>query len=177
MWLFSESGCLLSRNECWFWLFSKLVCVNQMKRRDIFIIRDVEWRSTFFSSVKFVVCCKNFEDFQTDLYVKTNSFPLKSVVCNYNWARAEADDHVDFHYCIFLWKITTIVTMIVTLITVVVTMTLTVDKLTVLLAVFVFVEWEPVWSLLGFVWSVEILFLRYFTQKMHLLEKNTFLVW
>ena len=78
---------------------------------------------------------------------------------------------------IFLWKITTMLTMIVTLITVVVTMTLTVDKLTVLLAVFVFVEWEPVWSLLGFVWSVEILFLRYFTQKMHLLEKNTFLVW
>lgn len=99
MWLFSGSGCLLSRNECWFWLFSKLVCVNQMKRRDIFIIRDVEWRSTFFSSVKFVVCCKNFVDFQIDLYVKTNSFPLKSVVCNYNWARAEADDHVDFHYC------------------------------------------------------------------------------
>lgn len=25
-------------------------------------------------------------------------FPLKSVVCNYAWARAEADDRVDFDY-------------------------------------------------------------------------------
>ena len=74
------------------------LCVKQMKRKDIFIIHDVERRSTVFSPIKLVDCCKNFVNFQIDFYVKTDSFPLKSVVCNYTWARAEADDCADFDY-------------------------------------------------------------------------------
>lgn len=43
-----------------------------MKPKDIFIIHDVERRSTVFPAIKFVVCCKNFVDFQINLYVKTD---------------------------------------------------------------------------------------------------------
>ena len=39
----------------------------------------------------FVVCCKTFVDFQIDFFVKTDSFPLRTVKWRYSWARAEAD--------------------------------------------------------------------------------------
>lgn len=47
----------------------------------------------------FVVCCKNFVDFQIDLYVIENSVPLRSVICNNAQARVNVDvGGIDFDY-------------------------------------------------------------------------------
>ena len=47
----------------------------------------------------FVVCCKNFVDFQIELYVIENSVPLTSVVYNYAQARVNVDvGGIDFDY-------------------------------------------------------------------------------
>ena len=39
----------------------------------------------------YVACCNKFVDFQIDLFVKTDLFPLRTVDCRYSWARVDAD--------------------------------------------------------------------------------------
>ena len=66
---------------------------------DIFIIHNWSQRRSNFSPIKFVECCKSFVGFQIDLFVKENSFTLRSVVCNYAWTRCNIDDDgIDFDY-------------------------------------------------------------------------------
>ena len=40
--------------------------------------------------------CKNFVDFQIDLFIKDGLFPLKKINCNYTWARRDYESDVDF---------------------------------------------------------------------------------
>ena len=70
------------------------------KRRNIenLIIRNcTERRRSCFFPTKFVVCCKAFGDFQIELFVKEESFSLRRVTCNYAFAAENVEAfHIDF---------------------------------------------------------------------------------
>lgn len=63
---------------------------------DVLIIKNSGLRSNRMLSVTFVACCKNFIDFQIDLFIKASLFPLKKIDCNYPWARGIADFESSF---------------------------------------------------------------------------------
>ena len=54
--------------------------------------------------VTYVVYCEKFNDFQIDLFVKTELLPLRAVDCRYSWARADVyldyrtDDFSEIYY-------------------------------------------------------------------------------
>ena len=50
----------------------------------------------------YIACCKKFVDFQIDLFVKTESFPLRTIDCRYSWARADVDFVYEAYYDNFL---------------------------------------------------------------------------
>ena len=70
-------------------------CVKLKGWNDIFIIKNSS-RTSGVSPfhVTYIACCKKFVDFQIDLFVKTDSFPLGTVDSRYSWARTD----VDFDY-------------------------------------------------------------------------------
>ena len=63
-------------------------CVELKGWNDIFIIKNTSRTSgaSLFHET-YVACCNNFVGFQIDLFVKTDSFPLRTVDCRYSWAR------------------------------------------------------------------------------------------
>ena len=74
-------------------------CLKQKNYNDIFIIHDWSQRRSNFSPAKFVACCRSSVDFHIDLFFKESLFPLRSVVCNYAWVRYNIDnDSIDFDY-------------------------------------------------------------------------------
>ena len=75
-------------------------CTKEKTYKDIFIIRDcTDRRQSCFFLIKFVICCKEFVDFQIDLFVKEESFPLRSVTCNYAFAAKNVETpNIDFDY-------------------------------------------------------------------------------
>ena len=60
----------------------------------LFIIEDTGWNSSL-SPVTFTACYKKFVDFQIDLFVKTDSFPLRTINCRYSVARRD-DTYFDY---------------------------------------------------------------------------------
>ena len=66
-------------------------CFKQKKYTYIFIIHDWTQKRSKIFPVKFIACCKRSIDHQIDLFVKENSFPLGSVVFNYAWTRENVD--------------------------------------------------------------------------------------
>ena len=67
-------------------------CVELKGWNDIFITKNTSRTSggsPFHET--YVACCKKFADFQIDLFVKPDSFPLRRVYCRYSWARADTD--------------------------------------------------------------------------------------
>ena len=86
-------------------IFKKSVSERERERerkyKDIFVIRDWPERTrSQFSPTKFVVCCKAFVDFQIDLFVKKETFPLIKITCNYSLM--DDDYKIDFDYNEFL---------------------------------------------------------------------------
>ena len=59
-------------------------CLEEREFKDVVVLCDMtERRLSQFYPTKFVVCCRAFADFQIDLFVKTKTFPLKTISCNY----------------------------------------------------------------------------------------------
>ena len=52
---------------------------------DVFLIKNPSGTPTNLIQVTYLACCKNFVDFQIDLSVKTESFPLRTIDCRYSW--------------------------------------------------------------------------------------------
>ena len=50
------------------------------------------------SLVTFIDYCKKFVDFQIDLSIKRESFPLRTIDCRYSWARRDADFDYDDNF-------------------------------------------------------------------------------
>ena len=78
-------------------------CLKEKRYRDIFVIhvlyRKKERRPSYFFPTKFVVCCKAFFNFQIQLSVKEESFPFRKVTCNYAFAAENVEvSHIDFGY-------------------------------------------------------------------------------
>ena len=67
-------------------------CVELKGWNDILIIKNTSRTSgvSLFHET-YVACCEKFADFQIDLFVKTDSFSLRTVECRYSWARTDAD--------------------------------------------------------------------------------------
>ena len=51
---------------------------------DIFIIKNSSQTSTNLIQVTYIACCKKFAGFQIDFFVKTESFPLRTIDCRYS---------------------------------------------------------------------------------------------
>ena len=71
---------------------------------DIFVIKNPT-RTPFRSiQLSYIACCKKFVNFQIDLFVKTESFPLRTIDCRYRWTRAdvgfdyEDDNFIEIYY-------------------------------------------------------------------------------
>ena len=58
-------------------------------------------RQTLFH-VSYVACCKDFVDFQIDLFIETDSFPLRSIDCGNSWVRQQQE--VDLDYRDMYWS-------------------------------------------------------------------------
>ena len=70
-------------------------CVKLIDWNDIFVMKDSRKTSDVSQfQVTYIACCKKFVDFQIDLFVKTESLPLKAIDCNYVWYRR---DHEQWH--------------------------------------------------------------------------------
>ena len=54
---------------------------------DIFIIKNVVRNRSMPIPVTYFACCKKFVNFQIDLFVKTQTFPLRTIDCRYSWSR------------------------------------------------------------------------------------------
>ena len=52
--------------------------------------------------VSYVACCKDFVDFQIDLFIETDSFPLRSIDCGNSWVRQQQE--VNFDYRDMCWS-------------------------------------------------------------------------
>ena len=77
--------------------------LQERKFKDIFVIcGGTERRYSQFHPIKFVVCCKAFVDFQIDLFVKTETFPLKKISCNYKQPSVNEEFECDFDYVGFI---------------------------------------------------------------------------
>ena len=50
----------------------------------------------------YIACRKKFVDFQIDLFVKAESFPLRTIDCRYSWARADVNFDYEAYYDNFL---------------------------------------------------------------------------
>lgn len=65
-------------------------CVKLKGWNDTFVIKNTSQTSDVSSfHVNYVVCCKKFSAFQIDLFLKTESFPLRRVDCRYSYARTD----------------------------------------------------------------------------------------
>lgn len=60
-------------------------------RNDIFTIKDTYRNSTSFAPVTFITYSEKFVDVQIDLFLKTDSFPLRTFDCWYGVAGGDAD--------------------------------------------------------------------------------------
>ena len=59
-------------------------CLEERKFEGVFVLCDMtERRLSQFYPAKFTVCCREFANFQIDLFVKTKTFPWKTISCNY----------------------------------------------------------------------------------------------
>ena len=58
------------------------------------------WQSAY--HVYYAACCKDFVHFQIDLFIKTDSFLLRSTNCRNSWVRQQQD--VDFDYKSMCWS-------------------------------------------------------------------------
>ena len=70
-------------------------CMKLKDWNDIFVIRNsIQASDASPFHVTHIACCKKFVDFQIDLFVKTDLFPLRTVDCRFSWVRT----NVDFDY-------------------------------------------------------------------------------
>ena len=77
-------------------------CVRLKGWNDIFIIKNTSRTSTSLFQVTYIACCKKFVGFQVDLFVKTESFPLRTIDCRCSWAREDVNFDYETYYDNFL---------------------------------------------------------------------------
>ena len=76
---------------------------KQSRCDDVFFIKNTPQFSTQSPfHVSYAACCKDFVDFQIDLFIETDLFPLRSVDCGNSWGRQQED--IDFDYRDMYWS-------------------------------------------------------------------------
>ena len=74
---------------------------KQSRCDDVFFIKNTPQFSTQSPfHVSYAACCKDFVDFQIDLFIETDLFPLRSVDCGNSWGRQQEDIALTIETCI-----------------------------------------------------------------------------